>query len=172
MSKAVHVRGELDLCSDPVVDKEDPSKNVPAGQLWSAGDGVVLRYTNADLKRIEQEFGDAWFGEMINSFLRGTPSIDYILKMVAHGAKKDRKPYEIPEEELDYIPIFSLGEKVFDAAFMAMRGVKSEEGIKSMYAEIADKSASPLLNGPDSTSSTSAEDKPSGQDLDQPSSGS
>lgn len=171
MMKAVHVRGELDLCSDPVVDKEDPSKNIPAGQSWSAGDGVMLCYTNSDLKRIEQEFGVTWFGEMIDSFLKGRPSIDYILTMVAHGAKKDRKAYVIPEEVMETIPIFSLGEKVFNAAFLAMRGVMAEEGIKAMYADIEDKSASPLLNGPDSTSSTSAEASLTGPDSDQTTSG-
>jgi len=171
MSKAVHVRGELDLCSDPVVDKEDPTKNLPAGHYWSAGEGVMLRYTNADLKAIEQDRGTAWFGEMIDTFLKGMPSIDFIIDMVQRGAKKDRKPYVIPDDVLDEIPVFSLGEKIFSAAFLAMRGVNAEEGIKAMYAEIADKSASPLLNGPDSTSSTSVDDSPSGQDSDPTTSG-
>lgn len=130
-----------------------------------AGDGVILRFRNSDLKRLEADLGPGWFQDMMDSFLKGRPSWAYIDKMLEHGVKKDGAPYVIPEEVLDEIPVHVVGDLLMDAACISMKGMTAKETIKEMMDAIADAQAmgeDPSPASPDTTSSTNSEEAASG----------
>lgn len=120
-----------------------------------AGEGVILRYRNSDLKQIEAEHGPEWFQSMIDTFLRGIPSITFILGMVQYGAKKGGVPYEVPEDILDDIPVHDLADKIFDAACLSMKGLPAKEYLEETFARHAEmeaKGEDPSPPSPDTTS--------------------
>lgn len=130
-----------------------------------AGEGVVLCYFNSDLKLIQAKYGRSWFQNMVETFMRGDPDVEFILDMVAFGAKKDRKKIEVPEELLDKIPIHDLGDVVFDAACISQKGMTAQEYISEVMQQISDVQAGNTLPNPprpDTTSTTISAESASG----------
>lgn len=132
-----------------------------------AGDGVVLRFTNSDLKRLEAELGVDWFGVMIDTFLMGVPRMETIEKLAIHGAKLNGAKFEMTEEIFDEIPIDTIAEKVMDAACISKSGMPAKDHIAERVKAFAEAEASgeiPPNQSPDGTSSTTSVDDASGQE--------
>lgn len=151
MTAAIKARGEIPFQSDAVVKKNDAGVDeivTPAGQKWSAGKDVVLRYTNSDVKRIESELGEDWFQKMVQTNSDSMPSVAFLEVMVKHGAKKNGQPFELTESALDDIPIIDLGLKVLDASCMALKGKTAKEYFEEIIKAIAESHGAPDPNSP------------------------
>lgn len=130
-----------------------------------AGDGIVLRFRNSDLKRIESKFGTAFFNELMDNALRGTISVEAMEFYLEHGAKKDGKPVKVDADKLDELPVHTVYDKILDGLCLAMRGTTLKEVIeKSIEAfKNQDEDDLPSLQSPVGITSTNSVDGPSGQ---------
>jgi hypothetical protein len=133
-----------------------------------AGDGVVLRYRNSDLKLIESSDvgGPAFFNRLIDSILAGTMTFDMLDVYVKHGAKKDGQPIEVDLDSID-MPIFELWELIGDSVCHSMRGKSLKEyigEITKLLAEDDEPDPKPGLESPSSTTSEPDAGKPAGSE--------
>lgn len=107
------------------------------------GEGVVLRFTNADCMALQQKFGANWF--------TGAPArtdgfdLDFLFFALEKGAKKDGKPYKVTPAMLEDLPLVVLAPVVLDALFLSVHGKTFAEflGWVKKEAGEADKSPPP-----------------------------
>lgn len=129
-----------------------------------AGDGVVFRFLNSDLKKIEKALGVGFFNKLADEFVIGTMSFETLEVYMKNGVKKNGKPYTVPDKVLDNLPVALLWDKVFDAVVMSMRGETAQEYMdrlmKVLSEEPDDQPVPP--NGP-ASSLTSSDGPRSGQ---------
>lgn len=131
-----------------------------------AGDGVVLRFTNADMKCVEAELDEGWFAAAIEiSVTGGRPSMATLDVLVKYGPKKDGVAYEIPEAILDDIPIDDLGMKLMDAVCVSYKGKSLKDFLQETFEQLRKnmEGGDPSLLSPDTTSSTISDGSVSGQ---------
>lgn len=138
-----------------------------------AGKGVVLRFRNSDLKRVEAELAHDWFQLLIDDCMKGNLSLTWIEILVEHGAKKDGEPYVVPEEVMDDIPVHIMGERLFDAVCISMKGKNAKEFLEETFAAMtkAQEDGIPSRLGPATTISMTSVDSVSGQGSDSTNSG-
>lgn len=130
----------------------------------AAGDGVVIRFRNSDLKRLEAALeSPSFFADIIEATMTGKASMKTLDKCLEHGIKKDGKPYKIPDEVLDDIPIHKVWDIIVDGLCISMRGMPFKEHMEKMAAayEEAKSNPSPPMESPASISTNSVVD-PSG----------
>lgn len=130
-----------------------------------AGDGVVLCFTNANLKILQAKLGKQWMPIFSQDLVSGDIDLDLIEDLVKAGAKKDRKEFEVPQDVLDGMIIAELTNRVLDALYVAVHGQTFKEYIDETaeaMKEAAAKGAIPPRPSPDTTSSTISEEDPSG----------
>lgn len=180
MTAAIKARGETAFMSKAVPAKlgEDGktvlAKEIKAGALWSGGAGVVLRFRNSDMKRLEAELGEDWFSDLIEKSRVSFPTLATLDILLKHGAKKDGLFYEVPEDVLDEIPVMDLGELLIDAACISYKGKPLKEYLEESfeaYVEAQQKGEAPSPRNPDTTLLTTSEDAVSGQGSESKSSG-
>lgn len=139
-----------------------------------AGKGVVVRFRNSDLKRIEAEIGADFFRLIVEGVMAGnTPWATFEL-CVEHGVKKDGKPFVVPEEIMDEIPVHRVWDYLVDGLCMSMKGLTLKEHMDKTVAAYLDaqtKGELPSQMSPESPSSTISEEEASGPASDQKSSG-
>lgn len=129
------------------------------------GDGVVLFFTNTDLKKIEAKFGKDWFDDFLAKAQTSMPSIEDMEWLIALGAKKDRKPVEVPADRFDEIPLIYLGNKILDAFCQSMKGMDLKAYLAAAFEAYVDATKDgsiPSPQSPDTTSSTTSVEKASG----------
>lgn len=142
-----------------------------------AGDGIVLRFTNRDLKELatlEEIGGDNFMPYLTNLTLEGNIPIALLETLARKGAKKDGVPAEIADEVFDKIVIADLAEKVFDALYMSVHGKKFGQYIEDAAKAMKDAQAEgrlPQQFRPDTTGSTISANAPSGPESELKSSG-
>lgn len=122
-----------------------------------AGDGVVFRFLNSDLKRIEKAIGVGFFNKLADEFVVGSMSFETLDTYMKHGVKKDGEPYTVPDEVLDRIPVAAIWDKIFDAVVMSMRGETAKEYVDRLMKVLADEEPEENLvptNGPANTSTS------------------
>lgn len=124
---ALKARGETPLASRPV-----EKDNLPAGAKWKVDD-VVIKFRNQDIAALEEKFGVAFFNNFVGLAAASAVPSKMIWEYVDIGAKKDGKPYIVPEEEQEDIPLHDLIDVVFEALCRSYRGMSSDEFIKVMY---------------------------------------
>lgn len=156
-------RGETPLASIAVPEVKDATGKVvqaavPVGHSWSAGDGVVLRYRNSDLAIIESVEGPAFFNKLIDSVMAGTVTFSMLDLYLKQGVKKDGKPFELDEDDLDDIPVHELWETIADALCRSMRGLSARDYMEEIMKRLMEGSSDPLLGLGSPTSTTSEPD--------------
>ena len=104
MTTSIRVRGELPF---------------PA-----AGEGVILRFTNADCDHLQKEFSDNWFADAVQRCNRFDTI--YLRKCVEVGAKKEGKHFIVKYDSID-CPLVEIAQSVLDALFLAMHGRTFED---------------------------------------------
>lgn len=145
--------------------KERGETNFP-----EAGEGVVLRFRNSDLKLIEKREGDAFFNEFLDKCLGGRVGIETLEFYVGHGAKKDGQPFKVSESALDDIPVHDLAELVLDALCVSVKGMKAKAYVEEAFKAFQEGPQGPLPTSPE-TISTNYENDASGPASDSTSSG-
>jgi len=139
-----------------------------------AGEGIVIRFRNSDLKRIESERGASFFKDVVQAILDGVASMSMLDLYLTHGVKKDGKPYQIPEDVLDEIPVHRVWDVLIDGLCMSMKGTTLKEHMEKAaeaFLEAQRNDELPPRADPQSTSSTNSESEPSDQDSGQKTSG-
>lgn len=158
MTVAIKERGETALVSPA-----DETTKTPAGYHWTAGEDVILKFRNSDLKLIEDIEGENFFHKYVEQALTGNFKFSTLETFLKYGVKKDGKPYVIPDDVLDQIPVFDLAEAIMDGLCRAMRGMSAkayvEETFKA-FQEAADDGAANPPKTPE-TGSTPSVGKPS-----------
>lgn len=133
--------------------------------LPQAGDGVVLRFRNSDLKLIESVEGAAFFNKLIDDILRGSVTFEMLELYVKHGAKKDGVPVAVDIDDID-MPIFELWEIIGNAVCLSMRGKSLEEYVgeitKMLTADDLPPDPQTGLESPSSTTSEPDAGSPAG----------
>jgi hypothetical protein len=104
-----------------------------------AGEGVILRFTNADLARIEDQFEGDYYNDFVDQAVNGRMKASTIVLLVSYGAKKDGKPYKVPDEILDDMAINDVGDLILDALSVAKRGKTFRELMEDFQAKLAEK---------------------------------
>jgi hypothetical protein len=130
-----------------------------------AGDGVVLRYRNSDLKRIEEAVGPQWFNELLDKSLNGLVTMDMLELYLSAGAKKNGEPYEIPAEVLDNIVVNDVFELILESVCISKTGKSAEEYVKEIFEALEEAKRDgtvPLLEIPDTLNSTTSDESVSG----------
>lgn len=142
----------------------------------AAGDGVVMRFLNTDLKRIQATRGVDFFSEAIAFFLvESKIDFDMIDLYLEHGVKKDGKPYKLTEDEVNSIPVHDLAEIIIDALIRSMKGISAREYVDQTvqaFKDAAEKGEDldPVMS-PTSISSTASDGNVTGPESDQTTSG-
>lgn len=137
MTIAIKERGETAFQSPA-----DESKGLKAGDRWTAGEGIVLKFRHSDLKKIEADRKAAgvpsFFNEFVERALAGTVDFDLMDLYVAHGAKgPDGNPIFIPESIMDEIPVHDIQELLFDALCWSMKGKSAKEHVDEIMGAFA-----------------------------------
>lgn len=126
-----------------------------------AGDGIVFRFRNSDLKRIEAEHGEDFFNKFAQSVAVGNTSFALIESYMTHGLKgPDGQPFTLSDEVLDDIPVHDLQEAIFDALCRSMRGQSAKEYLEEVTKALLgerDDLKDPLPESPE-TGLTSSDD--------------
>lgn len=134
-----------------------------------AGEGVVLRFRNSDLKRIEAKNGDGFFNEFLDKCLSGRIGIEMLEFYVEQGAKKNGEPFQVSPEVLDEIPVHDLAELVLDAICISVKGLPAKEYVEKAFKAFQED-PTPLSESPETTS-TNFVNGASGPDSDSMTSG-
>lgn len=132
-----------------------------------AGDGVILRFTNRDLKELQAEFDDKrWMTAMIQDMMKGDNDIVMLDKLARKGAKKDGKSFELPEEAFDKMTVLTFAKKVMDGLMQSVHGKTFEEWLEGMMAKQREAEESgeevPPIRAPSTTTSPTSEESHSG----------
>lgn len=85
-----------------------------------AGEGVVLSFSNADLKKLQAECGKKVCVEAQERL--NDHDMDLLDAMLKHGAKKDGKPFKVTVSDLDNVPVSEVSIKVLDALYVSLHG--------------------------------------------------
>lgn len=105
----------------------------------AAGEGTVLRFTNPDCDKLQKEFGDNWFADVVQRCNRF--DVVFLRKCIEIGAKKDGKTVNAAYDDLD-CPMVEIAQSVLDALFLAMHGRTFEDHLEyldSMSSVTTDK---------------------------------
>lgn len=110
-----------------------------------AGEGVTVRFTNADFVKIQEIFGEE---AIVRSPAKiGWHDIRFIAECAKLGVRgQDKKP--LPPEAYDHVPIEELGGAILDGIYIALFGRRFEEQQKWAQIEAARVGANsgPLQN--------------------------
>lgn len=134
-----------------------------------AGDGVVLCFTNADLKRIQEnpKYGKHFMPTLTDEMMSGAIDIEILEDLAQIGAKKDRKPLKLGPEVFDRIIVADLAQKVLDGLYGAVHGKTFQEYIEAtakVFEEARERGAIPPQFRPDTITSMTSENAPTGQE--------
>lgn len=102
----------------------------PAG-----GEGVSLKFSNANCAELQKRFGDKWF---TGAFARWDNfDVDYLRTCVELGGRKDGKFIRINFDELD-APLMQIAEQVVNALFISVHGVTFTEYLTDQAKKLDD----------------------------------
>lgn len=131
-----------------------------------AGDGIVLCFTNSDLKQIQAKYGKGWVTSATDDLINGRMDFELLEMLVEKGAKKDRKPVTVDQKKLDAMPVGDLCERLVDALHIAIHGRTFKQHVEHVMKLVEEATAKgeppPSLLSPDMTTSTISEGSPSG----------
>lgn len=132
-----------------------------------AGDGIVLRFTNRDLKELQVEFDNKrWMQNFYNDMMQGDNDL-VMLEILARKAVKgkDGKPKKLPEDAFDKLTVKQFGLRVMDALTVSVHGQTFEEFMEEqarLIKEAAENGETPPAKTPDMTILTTSEKSPTG----------
>lgn len=126
MKTAIKERGEIDFAS-----LADEELELAAGARWKVP-GVVLRYRNSDMKRLESTYTPAFFNMFVEAALSGIVSMQMMEDFLSAGLKKDGQPYTLTEDVLDTLPITDVQEVIFEGICIAMRGMTAKAYVQQV----------------------------------------
>jgi hypothetical protein len=152
----------------------DPLKLRGESKFPEAGEGVFLFFRNSDLRVLEEEKGGQWFPKLVDEFLKGDISIEFINRLAKMGAKKrdpegKRISHPLTDDDLDEIPVVVMSEYIFDALCLAMHGKPAREYVQERMDAFLESLANgeemdPSLSSPVTNSSETSEGDVSGQE--------
>jgi hypothetical protein len=134
----------------------------PFGEV---GDGVVLCFTNRDLKVVQADVGKDFLAVFTRDALSGELDVTLLEKIAFMGVKKDRAHHKLEDGAFDNITIADLVAKVLDALYISVHGDNFKDYMNKTakaFEEAAAAGNIPPNPNPDTTSSTISEKEVSG----------
>lgn len=90
-----------------------------------AGKGILLRFTNRDLKELQAKYGKTFLNTLTDELLNNVIDVEMLCEFYAIGTKKPEgdRLYDGPEDpELDKLQIGLHAEKLLDALYTSIHG--------------------------------------------------
>lgn len=133
-----------------------------------AGDGLVICFTNADLRVLQEKHGDKFYQDIVQKgYFSGTIDFALLEELLELGIKRDRKP--VPPDEyrdgVDRLIVVDVMEKLLDSIFVSLFGQNVKDYLKTIADAIAEAEANgepPSPQSPDTATSTNSEESVSG----------
>lgn len=119
-------------------------------EFSEAGDGVVLRLTNADLAGLQTVLGDEWFGKIFSA----SDKFDFkiLTSILKVAPKKDNAQFPVDPNTLS-MPLVDIWKKIVDALFLAVHGVTFMEHLEKIAGKMSEEQDKVPPKSPDVSSS-------------------